>query len=96
MELHECAGNAQFDSPGLTSNTAAICEDKDVKTVCHLNGLEGDANGLPSGFGGKIIFQSPTIDCDFAGAARPQENTGNTAFAAPGPEILFNLSKRQL
>ncbi len=78
-------------APGLAGDAAAVGENQDIETIRHFDRQQRLPHRHAPRFGRKIIFQSAAIDRDFARSG-PEKHTGDAAFAAPGSQILFNLS----
>jgi len=95
VELDERAGDTQTNRPGLSGDSAAVGQNQYIETIQHFDRAESLLNGDPSRFGREIILESAAIDGDLS-RSRPQENSGDAPFTAPGSQILLDFLYRQL
>ena len=91
IEFDQRAGNAQPDCVSLACNAPAAGENQNIELVGHLSDEKRLTDRDAPGFGRKIFVQRTAINRNIA-LTRTEEHAGDRGFAAPGPEVLLNLS----
>jgi len=91
IEFHQCTSNAKTDGARLTGDTAAISQNDYVKAILHFDNRERELRRDAASFGGEIFVKRASVNRDFAGTTRAEENTGDAALTASCCEILFDF-----
>jgi hypothetical protein len=91
VELDQSTGNTETNRTSLADDAAAIGEHKHVEPFLHLDYTQRVLHRDTGGFGGEVVLKRSAIYGNLS-RPRPQENTRDASFAAPGSQILLNFS----
>src|SRR5215471_5451122 len=87
VELHQCTGNPQTGSARLARDTAAACQNHNVKLVQGLGGSQRLPDRGARRLGREVVLKRAIVNLDVA-LAGTQKYASHRSLPAPGTQIL--------
>src|ERR1700760_3406053 len=87
VELHECTGDAELDSVGLSVDSATLDRGKDVEGLVDVGDAEGLLGGGALGGSNEVLLELFAVDGELARAGA-EEDASDRALAPAGSVVL--------